>query len=465
MNRLLLIEDDRDFARRMARNLELDGFEVETAADGAEGVAALARGRFDAALCDLRMPGRDGLDVLRHVRGGEDPEIDPAIPIVILTSVSSVDAAVEAMRLGATDYLTKESGRAEIALRVRRALEQRRIAAENEQLRERLAATDDFRDLIGASEELGRVKRDIGEVGPTNATVLILGETGVGKELVARAIHNASGRRGQFIDLNSALLPDDNLLQSELFGHERGAFTDARAMKRGKLELADAGTLFLDEIGELPRETQAKLLRVLETMTFTRLGGTRPIRADVRIVAATNRDLRAEAEAGRFREDLYYRLSVFPIEVKPLRERRADVLPLAEHFLALFAKRYGRPAPRLDSAAAAALERYRFPGNVRELRNICERLLIRARGGAVTEALLAECGIGPAPAAPKALALPPEGVQLDDLERRLVVEALDRAEWNQTEAARLLGISVDRMNNRVKKFALTHEKWRVHKGE
>jgi DNA-binding NtrC family response regulator len=300
MPRILIVEDDPAFARRMARNLGLDGFEADVAEGGEEGLRLAAVGAYDAALCDVKMPGIDGFEFLRRVRSGADSGIDPKLPVVILTSINSVESAVEAMRLGASDYLTKESGRAEIVLRVKRAMEQRDLADENERLRARLAQTDEFHELVGASPALDKIKQVIREVGPTPATVLITGETGAGKELVARAIHQASGRKGEFVEVNSALLPDDSMLQSELFGHERGSFTDAKTMKKGKLELADGGTLFLDEIGELSRETQAKLLRVLETLTFTRLGGTKPIKVDVRLVAATNRDLLAEHKEGAF---------------------------------------------------------------------------------------------------------------------------------------------------------------------
>lgn len=465
MPALLLVEDDPSFAQRMARNLGLDGFDVTQVGDVPSALQALGGGAFHAVVCDIRLPGMDGLELLRRLRSGAEPAMDARIPFVVLTSMNSVETAVEAMRSGASDYLTKESGRAEIALRIRRAIEQRALTEENDRLKARLAKTDEFVEIIGNSPAMQRIKRSIAEVASTAATVMITGETGVGKELVARAIHRASQRAGEFVDINSALLPDDTILQSELFGHERGAFTDARAMKKGKLEVADGGTLFLDEVGELPRETQAKLLRVLETQSFTRLGATRPIRVDVRLVAATNRDLLRESEEGRFRKDLFYRLNVFPIHVPPLRERAEDIVPLARHFLARFAERYGRAENRLDESAAVVLQSASFPGNIRELRNICERLVIRHSGARITPEMLRDCGVAPREPVPVAAAnvLPAEGLNIDDLERQLVIEALNRTDWNQTEAARLLGISVDRMNNRVKKFSLTHEKWRVHR--
>jgi transcriptional regulator with GAF, ATPase, and Fis domain len=318
--------------------------------------------------------------------------------------------------------------------------------------------------MIGSSDAINSIKAEIAQVGPTAATVMILGETGSGKELVARAIHRASGRKGPFVDINGALLPDDTTIQSELFGHERGAFTDAHQLKKGKLELADGGTLFLDEIGEVSLAVQAKLLRVLETMTFTRLGGTKNIKVDVRIVVATNRDLRQRAAEGTFREDLYYRLNVFPIQIPPLRKRKEDISALARYFLSRYGEKYARPGVLIEQGALELLRSYDWPGNIRELRNICERLVIRLRGGdTISEADVRACGLGPAPGSSPTVAIPDAGIDLDELEKSLVVEALQRTDWNQTEAARLLGISVDRMNNRVKKWGLKHENWRVNK--
>ncbi|MBI5153731.1 sigma-54-dependent Fis family transcriptional regulator, partial [Candidatus Poribacteria bacterium] len=371
----------------------------------------------------------------------------------MLTSVNNVETAVEAMRRGASDYLTKEAERPEIVVRLRKAMDLHAIAEENRRLRATIEKSDEFGHMVGKSPLTQRIKEEIREVAETNATVMLLGETGVGKELVARAIHKSSGRTGEFIDLNCALLPDDTMLQSELFGHERGAFTDAKAQKRGKMELADGGTLFLDEVGELPPEVQAKMLRVLETMSFTRVGGTRPVQVDVRVVVATNRDLKKSVEAGQFRNDLYYRLNVFPIQIPPLRQRREDIELLAKFFLARIADRYSRPIPELAGGSLEVLNSYHWPGNIRELRNICERLVIRARGGtSISADDIRGCGIGPSSEVSRIIEIPDEGVDLDELERELVLEALRRCEWHQTDAARMLGISVDRMNNRVKKF-------------
>ncbi len=464
MPTILIIEDDPVFARRLARNLGLDGFMAEVAEGSEAGLRMLTRKSYDAVLCDVKMPGMGGLDLLSHVRRGEEREVDPDLPIVMLTSVTSVETAVDAMQRGASDYLTKDAGRPEIVVRLNRALGARRMADENRRLREAVERTGEFGELVGDSVEISRIKDDIREVAPTGASVLITGETGVGKELVARAIHRESGRSGDFVDINGAMLPDDTMLQSELFGHERGAFTDAKTMRKGKLELADGGTLFIDEVGDVSRDVQAKLLRVLETMTFTRVGGGKPIEVDVRIVAATNSDLMEDVKVGGFRDDLYYRLNVFPVDIPPLRRRRADIDPLARAFLRNAAARSGRPVPEPDEGAMQLLHGYNWPGNIRELRNICERLVIRARGGSViNEEDIRNCGIGETADVERIVNFPDTGISIDDLERKLVIEALRRSNWRQTEAARLLGISTDRMNNRVKKYGITHRKWRVNK--
>ncbi|MCC6547479.1 sigma-54-dependent Fis family transcriptional regulator [Candidatus Sumerlaeota bacterium] len=464
MTKILIIEDDPSFGQRLARNLGLDGFETVCVENAQDGLARLVADDFDAVLSDIKMPGLSGLELLSRIRGGAEQGVDPQIPVVMLTSIANVDTAVDAMRRGASDYLTKEAGRGEIVMRLKRAIEQRAMAAENSRLREAIARSDEFSEMVGASPTMEAIKDDIAQVGPTDATVMILGETGAGKELVARAIHRTSNRQGPFVDINGALLPDDVSIQSELFGHEKGAFTDAHQQKKGKLEVADGGTLFLDEIGELSPAVQAKLLRVLETMSFTRLGGTKPIRVNVRVVVATNRDLKERVAEGQFRSDLYYRLNVFPITIPPLRQRREDIPVLTRHFIRRYAEKYGRQTPFLEQGAMNRLMNYDWPGNIRELKNISERLVIRARGGdTLTEADMIACGLGAHSEASKVVSIPTEGIDLDEVERQLVLEALRKSEWNQTEAAKLLNISVDRMNNRVKKWNLKHESWRVFK--
>ena len=391
---VLLAEDDAVFADRLRRNLELAGFRVTAESDGSAALSRLARQAFDLVVTDIRMPGVGGLELLRRLRSGEVDGADPETPVVVLTSVDSVATAVEAMKAGAGDYITKESDRQEVALRLRKVLVQRALTVENARLREQVARGDEFRDLIGDSPATLRIKEAIAEVAGQPVTVLVTGETGVGKELVARALHRTGPRPGgPFIDVNCAALPEDNLFQSELFGHEKGAFTGATELRRGRFEQAHRGTLFLDEVAELKAESQGKILKALEQQQVTRVGGSRPVLAECRFVFATNKHLPDEVAAGRFRDDLFYRINVFNIEVPPLRERRHDIPALARFFAGEFARRYGRPAVRFDEGALETLRDYPFPGNIRELRNVIERVVIRARGPVVSREQVAALGL------------------------------------------------------------------------
>jgi len=464
---LLLIEDDVDFAERLSRNLAPEGFRCDIAPTGREALERLGAKCYDLVVTDIRMPDIDGVEIIRRVKSGAEAKIDSDVPMVVLTSVNDVRTAVEAMRCGAADYITKESERPEIVVRLRRVLEQSRLINENRHLRDQLARTTEFAEIVGESKVIRAIKEEIANVAASDATILIAGETGVGKELVARAIHRASPRRnGPFVDLNCAALPDENLLLSELFGHERGAFTDAKMLKRGRFELAQSGTLLLDEISDLSANAQGNLLRVIETRQFSRLGDVRTLEVDCRIICATNADLAEAVAQGRFREDLFYRINVFPFRVPPLRERTEDIPILARYFLQQFATRYHRSAMSFDDQALAMLCACSWPGNVRELRNLCERLAIRTRKAIVDAELVRACGLGEMrPTPPSVMAIPDRGLQLDQLERDLVVAALEKAGWNQKRAAELLGISVDRMNSRVKKWGLHHPSWRVHRGE
>lgn len=462
---LLLIEDDLGFAERLSRNLTPEGFRCDIAPTGREAFERLGSQYYDLVVTDIRMPDIDGLEIIRRVKSGAEPKIDSDVPMVVLTSVNDVGTAVEAMRGGAADYVTKESERPEIVVRLRRVLEQSRLLNENRYLKDQLARASEFTDIVGGSEAIQTIKGEIANVAASDATVLITGETGVGKELVGRAIHRASLRRdGPFVELNCAALPDENLLLSELFGHERGAFTDAKTLKKGQFELAQGGTLLLDEISDLSPNAQGKLLRVIETRQFSRLGGLRTLEVDCRIICATNTDLRAAVTEGRFREDLFYRINVFPIRVPPLREHTDDIPTLARYFLRQFAAKYRRPAASFDAEALRLLCAYSWPGNVRELRNFCERLVIRTQKPVVDADLVGACGLGEMrPTHPALPTIPDEGLNLDQVEKNLVVAALEKARWNQKRAAELLGISPDRMNSRVKKWGLRHPLWRVHR--
>jgi DNA-binding NtrC family response regulator len=468
---LLLIEDDLGFAERLSRNLALEGFRCDVAPTGRQALDYLGAHFYDLVVTDIRMPDIDGIEIIRRVKSGAEPKINSDIPMVVLSSVNDIRTGIEAMRLGAADYITKDSERAEIVMKLRRALEQSRLQNENRYLKDQLARATEFSDIVGESEAIRTIKSEIANVADSDATVMIAGETGVGKELVARGIHRASPRRdGPFIDLNCAALPDENLLLSELFGHEKGAFTDARMTKKGRFEMAQSGTLFLDEISDLTPNAQGKLLRVLEEHKFTRLGGLRNLEIDCRIICATNRDLDEDVALGRFREDLYYRINVFPIRVPALRERTEDIAILAHYFLQQFAEKYRRPATLFDAEAIVLLRAYPWPGNVRELRNFCERLAIRARASVVDAALVRACGVtgaGPPVAAAAEdsalVSIPDQGLDLDEVEKQYVIAALKKADWNQKRAAELLKVSVDRMNSRVKKWGIRHPSWRVHR--
>ncbi len=465
---LLLVEDDAVFADRLRRNLELARFNVTMALEGQTALSLMRNQTFDLIVTDVRMPGMDGVELIRQIKVVGVDGVDPDVPIVVLTSVGSVETAVEAMKYGASDYIAKDADRQEIVLRIRKVLEQSEIVHENRLLRDQLERRDEFRDLIGDSEPMRRIKEEIEQIAPTTATVLITGETGVGKELVARAIHRTGpNAKGPFIDVNCAALPDDNLFQSEVFGHERGAFTDAHFTRKGRFELAHRGTLFLDEIAELSRDSQGKILKALEQQMITRLGGTRPIKVDCRYVFATNKNLLAEVEAGTFREDLYYRIAVIPIHISPLRERRSDIPMLAKFFADQFSRKYSKPDMFFEEGAMALLRDAHWPGNIRELRNVIERLVIRNRGDILTRTQVELVGLsqkaGATAAGGTTITIPDNGLDLEQVEKELVVQALEKTGWNQKDAAMLLNISVDRMNNRVKKYGLRHPSWRVHR--
>ncbi len=461
--RLLLIEDDASFSERMRRNLASEGFDVGVADSGEEALGRLRQEFFDLVITDIKMQGMSGLDVLRRIRSGEGEGIDPDLPVVVLTSVNTVETAVEAMKLGAADYIGKDAEKRETVVRLRRVLEQSKLLNDNRKLRAQLESRTAFAELIGDSPAMQRIKEQIRSLGPSDAPVLITGDTGSGKELVARALHAASLRAHEpFIDVNCAALPDENLFQSELFGHEKGAFTGALNQRIGRLEMAGRGTIFFDEIAELSRESQAKILKTVEQMEITRLGGSRSIRIDCRLLWATNKELAAEVREGRFREDLYYRINVIPLHIPPLRERMEDIVPLMRYSLAHFARRHRKAELRISDEAQSMLKRYNWPGNVRELRNVAERLVFLAQHESILPDDLRRCGLAP-PAAHPTVNLPEEGIDLEEVERQYVIAALERAEWSQKEASRLLGISVDRMNARVKKFNLRHPSWRTNR--
>src|SRR6266536_2260747 len=368
MPAILIVEDEAKMRRLLELNLGDDGFTTFSAEDAETGLKLLRENPIDLVLTDLKLPGMNGLEFLQTVK-----RHNAALPVVVMTAFGSVETAVEAMKAGASDYVLKPFSLTEMRIVVHKELDVRKLREENRSLREALGKRYSHPNVIARSSRMQEVLAIVERVAPTNATVLLGGESGVGKDLIARAIHEKSRRAsGPFLKINSTAIPE-NLLESELFGYEKGAFTGAVASKPGKFELADKGTLFLDEIGDVPPATQVKLLRVLQEREFERLGGTRTIKVDVRLVAATNRDLRAALEEGTFREDLYYRLNVVPIDVPPLREHTEDIPGLVEHFLAKYRGESGKQIRGVTPQAIQLLTSFHWPGNVRELENILER--------------------------------------------------------------------------------------------
>jgi two-component system NtrC family response regulator len=451
MVHILVVDDEKNYRTILSQLLKGEGYRVSVAENPFAALEVLSRESVALILSDLRMPRMDGMAFLQQVR-----EEVGEVPFVILTAFATVETALGAMKAGAFDYLLKPFNNEEILQTVAKALAYTRLQAENAALRRQLEQGRE-REILGESPTIRKLLLDIGRVAPARASVLIVGETGTGKELVARALHQASPRgSGPLVTVNCAAFAE-NLLESELFGHERGAFTGANERKRGLFEVADGGTLFLDEIGEFPLGLQPKLLRVLQERRFRRLGGTAEIEADVRVVAATHRDLGAMLAAGSFREDLYYRLNVVTLEVPSLRERPEDIPLLALHFLRRFARELDRPVASLHPDAVKALQRHSWPGNVRELQNVIERGVLFCAGDTLGVADLPEplrqSSAVESPAVSLELDRPlPE--LLDAVEGELIRRALVKARGVQAQAAELLGISRSNLQYKLKKFGL-----------
>jgi two-component system NtrC family response regulator len=452
MAHILVVDDEKNYRTILAQLLEGEGYRVSAAENPFAALELLSRESVALILSDLRMPRMDGMAFLQQVR-----EAVGDVPFVILTAFATVETALAAMKAGAFDYLLKPFNNEDILLTVSKALAYARLQAENAALRRQLEQGRE-REILGESPAIRRLLLDIGRVAPARTSVLIVGESGTGKELVARALHRASPRgKGPLVSINCAAFAE-NLLESELFGHERGAFTGATERKRGLLEVADGGTLFLDEIGEFPLSLQPKLLRVLQERRFRRVGGTAEIESDVRVVAATHRDLAAMLSFGTFREDLYYRLNVVTLSVPPLRERPEDVALLALHFLRRFGRELDRPVVSLRPEALKILQGYAWPGNVRELQNVIERGVLFCTGDTLKNADLPEplrrsTGEATAPAVSLELDRPlPE--LLDAVEEDLIRRALVKARGVQAQAAELLGISRSNLQYKLKKFGL-----------
>ncbi|MHB1845056.1 MAG: sigma-54-dependent transcriptional regulator [Deltaproteobacteria bacterium] len=450
----ILVIDDNDALRDgMAVSLSRAGHALVAASSGAEGLRAAEKQRFDLVVTDLKMEGVDGLEVVRRLRAKE-----PLAAVLVVTAFGTIETAVAAMKEGAVDFVTKPFSPDVLRAKVDKALELSRLWRETERLRERVdglslaLSGETGSGLVGDSPPMQALAAALSRIAATDTAVLVTGESGTGKELVARALHDRSKRRdGPFVTVNCAALPE-GLLESEMFGHERGAFTGAVRRKLGRFELADRGTLFLDEIGELPLSLQAKLLRLLQEHEFQRVGGEETLRADVRVVAATNRDLAKEVEGGRFRQDLYYRIAIVPLRLPPLRERPGDVRTLALHFLQKHAPRVNRSVLGISEAAHEAMARYGWPGNVRELENAIERALVFAEGAQLLPEQLPEPIAQRGPMLPRLTGDRPLPDILEELERQLIADAYERAKGKKTETARLLGIKTSALYYKLEKY-------------
>jgi DNA-binding NtrC family response regulator len=450
---LLVVDDEKHQRESLTVILEDEGYRVAAAADGREALAKAAELRPEVVLTDLKMPGLTGMDVVKSLSSSAENPLPPKV--ILVTAHGSVERAREAHRLGAFDYMSKPVVADELLFRVERALEAFRLA-ENALRLERRLKGDGLESIVGDSPAMRDVFRLVEKIAPTNSTVLIRGESGTGKELVARAVHARSNRSAKpFHALNCAAIPE-NLLESELFGHEKGSFTGADARKIGLFEAASGSTLFLDEIGDLTLPLQGKILRALQEKEVKRVGGNETIPVDVRVVAATNRDLTAMMKAGQFREDLFYRLNVIPVELPPLRDRASDVRALVNRFLDKANASHGTAVASVSPEAMDLLVRHGWPGNVRQLESVVERAVLLCEGNVVTPAdLPSEVRLNTAPAArPYGFDIPAEGIDIEEFERQLIVQAMEKSGWVIAKAARLLGLTYRTLQYRLEKFGL-----------
>lgn len=448
MASILIVEDEAKMRRLLELNLGEEGFTTHAAADAETGLKLLSQEKIDLVVTDFKLPGMNGLEFLQAIK-----RVDAALPVVIMTAYGSVESAVEAMKVGASDYVLKPFSLAEMVLVIRKELDACKLRDENRSLREALGKRYEYANVVAQGEKMQAVLALVERVAPTNSTVLLGGESGVGKDLIARAIHEHSHRAsGPFIKINSTAIPE-NLLESELFGYEKGAFSGATTSKPGKFELADKGTLFLDEIGDVPPAIQVKLLRVLQERQFERLGGTKTLKVDVRLIAATNRDLRAALEEGTFREDLYYRLNVVAIDIPPLREHKEDIPALANLFLERFARGSGKPVQGIAPEAMRLLMDFHWPGNVRELENILERG-VTLSSGPILEAIDIHLDTRTPNHQTGSAPVIPEGMTLDKWEQEIIREALRRANGNKSQAARALGLSRNALRYRLSQMGV-----------
>jgi DNA-binding NtrC family response regulator len=438
----ILIADDEMIVRQSLQNwFQEEGYTVDVAESGREALEKLTEGQWDIFLLDIKMPGMDGLELQRKIK-----EIHPNATIIIMTAYASVETAVEAMKQGAYDYVVKPFDPDDLEHLIRNAAERRQLVSENIRMREKIDEMSRFHEIIGRSSAVQRVLEQVSLVSEADTTVLIRGESGTGKELIARAIHAHSPRRYMPIVIVNCGALSEGVLESELFGHERGAFTGAHYRRKGKFEMADGGTLFLDEIGDISLKTQVDLLRVLEEKKITRVGGNKPTPVDFRLITATNKNIEAMVSAGTFREDLYYRLNVFAILIPPLRERREDIPSLVEHFLAKYAQSMSKPVSGISEQAMNLLASYDWPGNVRELQNAIERAVLVCRTRQIDP--------GDLPFQLSQVASISNGKSLSDMERQHIKKILDETRWNISQAARLLNIDRVTLYNKIKRYQL-----------
>lgn len=443
---VLIIDDEENIRNGLAANFELEDYEVKTAANGKDGLDLVAKGDIDLVITDLRMDGISGEEVVKRVTTET-----PGIPVIVLTGHGSIDAAVEAMKSGAYDFLTKPLNLDQLNLIVKRALENRELSLQHKLLKEEIESSACLEQMIGRSAEMQKVFSMIKKVAPAKASVLITGESGVGKELVANAIHNLSGRKDKaFIKVHCAAL-SESLLESELFGHEKGAYTGADSMQKGRFELAHGGTIFLDEIGEINQNVQIKILRVLQEKTFERVGGEKSISVDVRIVAATNKNLEEEVKAGRFREDLYYRLNVVHLKVPSLKERKDDLPLLIDSFIKKFAAENEKEIIGIDSKAKAALLKYDWPGNIRQLQNCIESSVVMSNGKQIK---LEDLPLSVSEYTGQETISIPMGISLEDAEKIIIMQNLSANKGNKSKTADILGIGRKTLHRKLNEYGL-----------
>lgn len=443
---ILIIDDEDNIRNGLATNFELEDYEVKTASNGKDGLDLVAKGDIDLVITDLRMDGISGEEVVKRVTTET-----PGIPVIVLTGHGSIDAAVEAMKSGAYDFLTKPLNLDQLNLIVKRALENRELSLQHKLLKEEIESSACLEQMIGRSAEMQKVFSMIKKVAPAKASVLITGESGVGKELVANAIHNLSGRKDKaFIKVHCAAL-SESLLESELFGHEKGAYTGADSMQKGRFELAHGGTIFLDEIGEINQNVQIKILRVLQEKTFERVGGEKSISVDVRIVAATNKNLEEEVKAGRFREDLYYRLNVVHLKVPSLKERKDDLPLLIDSFIKKFAAENEKEIIGIDSKAKAALLKYDWPGNIRQLQNCIESSVVMSNGKQIK---LEDLPLSVSEYTGQEAISIPMGISLEDAEKIIIMQNLSANKGNKSKTADVLGIGRKTLHRKLNEYGL-----------